>query len=79
MPTVVCWSNGLICGYITGIHLNLKIKEKSSHMSREIFCYPSKFYKRNQAVYTYTDNLMVLYDSDFSQLIVTIVIVENIG
>ena len=79
MPTVVCRSNGLICGYITCIHFNLKIKEKSSHMSREIFCNPLKFYKRNLAVYTYTDNLMVLYDSDYSQLIVTIVTVENIG
>ena len=45
MPTVLCTSNGLICGYIADIYFCLWIKEESHHVSREVCCNPSEFYE----------------------------------
>ena len=55
MPTVLCMSNGLICGYITGIHFCLYAKEVSHHASLEI-CHSSlKFYE-----YYYVDYMPII-------------------
>ena len=63
MPTVLCASNGLICGYIAGIHFYLWTKE-ASHPASGLgeLCYnPPELILMRAISYTYVDNLMIIY------------------
>ena len=68
MPIVLYISNGIICGYINGIHFCLYTKEASHHMSHEICHDPSysNFRDNYYLIILYADNLPIIYANDYS-------------
>ena len=66
MPPVLWMSNGLICGYTTGIHFCLLIKETLCHTSCEICCNSLNFMSTLCILYMLLT--LRLYATEYSQL-----------
>ena len=65
IPTVLCIRNGLIYGYIAGIHCCLKIKEVSHHVLCVNF---ATIHQNSLSIILYADNFTIIYATDYSQL-----------
>ena len=62
MPTILCTSNGVICGYVTGIHFCLQTKKRHvMHQMKFAAINPSVLYKYYLIIILYAYYLMIRY------------------